>query len=152
AVGFFVCLLAHELAHSLVSRRRGVKVSGITLWLFGGVSNLAGEPATAGDEALIAGVGRLTSLGVAALAFGLSGLTQAWPLIEGVFGWLTFVNLALAAFNLVPAFPLDGGRLLSSFFWWRQGSRQRGVHSAVRIGRVLAYVMIGIGVLELFTG
>jgi Zn-dependent protease/CBS domain-containing protein len=152
AVAFYLCLLAHELSHSLVSRRKGVQVSGITLWLFGGVSNLAGEPATPGAEALIAAVGPLTSFAIAGVALVLAALTQQWPLVQGALGWLTFINLALGAFNLVPAFPLDGGRILSSFFWWRQGSRQRGVHTAVRIGRVLAYVMIGIGVLELFTG
>jgi Zn-dependent protease/predicted transcriptional regulator len=150
--GFYVCLVAHELSHSLVSRRKGIQVSGITLWLFGGVSNLAGEPSTPGDEALIAVVGPLTSFVLAAVSLVIAAVTQPWPLVEAVFGWLTFINIALGVFNLVPAFPLDGGRLLSSLFWWRQGSRRRGVHSAVRIGRVLSYVMIGIGVLVLFTG
>ncbi|HET7465227.1 MAG TPA: site-2 protease family protein [Candidatus Dormibacteraeota bacterium] len=150
-VAFYACLLAHELAHALVARRFGVKVSGITLWLFGGVSRLDGEPPRAGAEALIAGVGPLTSLVIAGLAFGLAFATSASPLGSELFGWLAFVNLALALFNLVPAFPLDGGRLLSSLFWWRQGTRQRGVHSAVRIGRVLAYVMIGLGIVLTFT-
>jgi Zn-dependent protease/CBS domain-containing protein len=151
AIAFYACLLVHELAHALMARRGGVKVAGITLWLFGGVSNLAGEPATARDEALIAGVGPLTSLAVALLAFGLTFATGQWALINAVIWWLALVNVALALFNLVPAFPLDGGRLLSSLFWWRMGSRQRGVHSAVRIGRLLAYGMIALGVLELFT-
>ena len=150
-VAFYACLLAHELAHALVARRYGVKVSGITLWLFGGVSRLDGEPPSAGAEALIAGVGPVTSLVIAGLALGLTLATGASPLGSELFGWLAFVNLALALFNLVPAFPLDGGRLLSSVFWWRQGSRQRGVHSAVRIGRVLAYVMIGFGIVLTFT-
>jgi len=72
-------------------------------------------------------------------------------LFDSIFWWLAFINAALGAFNLVPAFPLDGGRLLSSFFWWRQGSRQRGVHTAVRIGRFVAYLMIAIGVIEVIT-
>jgi Zn-dependent protease len=151
AVIFYACLLAHELAHALVARRNGVKVAGITLWLFGGVSRLDGEPSSAGAEALIAGVGPLTSLAVALLAFVLS-LLPLPPLASDLFSWLVFVNIALALFNLVPAFPLDGGRLLSSWFWWRSGSRQRGVHSAVRVGRVFAYLMIAFGVFELFTG
>jgi Zn-dependent protease/predicted transcriptional regulator len=150
-VAFFGCLLVHELAHAVVARRYGVKVGGITLWLFGGVSRLDGEPQSARAEAVIAGVGPLTSLVLAGVAFGLTYATSAAPLVSEVFAWLTYVNLALALFNLVPAFPLDGGRLLSSLFWWRQGSRQRGVHSAVRIGRVLAYVMIGLGVVLTFT-
>jgi Zn-dependent protease/CBS domain-containing protein len=151
AVAFYACLLAHELAHALVAVRNGVKVAGITLWLFGGVSQLDGEPKSAGAEALIAGVGPLTSLAVALIAFVLA-LLPFPPLIGDLLAWLGLVNVALALFNLVPAFPLDGGRLLGAFFWWRQGTRQRGVHSAVRIGRVFAYLMIAFGVFELFTG
>jgi Zn-dependent protease/CBS domain-containing protein len=152
AVAFYACLLAHEMAHALVARRKGVKVAGITLWLFGGVSRLDGEPKSAGAEALIAGVGPLTSFAIAAIAYGISLATSASGLVSDLFGWLAIVNGALGVFNLVPAFPLDGGRLLSSLFWWRQGTRQRGVHSAVRIGRLFAYLMIGIGVIQLFTG
>jgi Zn-dependent protease/CBS domain-containing protein len=151
AIIFYGCLLAHELAHAIVATRYGVKVAGITLWLFGGVSKLDGEPKSARAEALIAGVGPLTSLAVGAVAFMLS-LLPLPALAAGVLGWLVFVNVALAMFNLVPAFPLDGGRLLSSWFWWRSGSRQRGVHSAVRISRVFSYLMIAFGVFELFTG
>jgi Zn-dependent protease/predicted transcriptional regulator len=151
AVIFYACLLAHELAHALVARRNGVKVAGITLWLFGGVSRLDGEPSSAGAEALIAGVGPLTSLAVALIAFLLS-LLPLPPLAADLVLWLALVNVALALFNLIPAFPLDGGRLLSSWFWWRSGSRRRGVHSAVRIARVFAYLMIAFGVFELFTG
>src|SRR5260370_25527883 len=149
SVAFYACLLAHELAHALVARRKGVKVGGITLWLFRGVSKLDSEPKSAGDEALIAGVGPLTSPAVALVAFLLSFLPLP-VIVADLLGWLAFVNLALALFNLVPAFPLDGGRLLSSFFWWRLGSRQRGVHSAVRISRVVAYLMIAFGALPLF--
>src|SRR5216683_3044166 len=122
SVAFYACLLAHELAHALVATRHGVKVGG-----------------------------PLTSLAVALVAFLLS-LLPLPALVADLCGWLAFVNVALALFNLVPAFPLDGGRLLSSFFWWRLGSRQRGVHSAVRIGRVFAYLMIAFGAFELITG
>jgi Zn-dependent protease/CBS domain-containing protein len=152
AIVFYACLLAHELSHALMARRSGVKVAGITLWLFGGVSRLEGDSKSAGAEALIAGVGPLTSFVVALIAFVLALATSSFALLSDLLNWLAFVNVALGLFNLVPAFPLDGGRLLSSLFWWRSGSRQRGVHNAVRIGRVLAYVMIAIGVLELFTG
>jgi Zn-dependent protease len=152
AVLFYMSLLAHELSHALVARRNGVKVAGITLWLFGGVSQLEGEPPNARAEAFIAGVGPLTSFAVAAVAFALALVTQANALLADLFSWLTFANLGLGLFNLVPAFPLDGGRLLSSILWWRSGSRQRGVHNAVRVGRVFAYLMIAAGVLELFLG
>jgi Zn-dependent protease/CBS domain-containing protein len=152
AVLFYICLLAHELSHALVARSHGVKVAGITLWLFGGVSRLEGEPTSARSEALIAGVGPATSFVVAALAYGVSLVTQGNVLVSDLFKWLTYVNVALGLFNLVPAFPLDGGRLLSSLLWWRSGSRQRGVHNAVRVGRVFAYLMIAGGALELFLG
>src|SRR5262245_28954648 len=152
AVLFYVSLLAHELAHALVARRQGVKVAGITLWLFGGVSRLEGEPSSARSEALIAGVGPLTSFAVAVVAAAVAFLFSSNDLAGSLFGWLAFVNVLLGAFNLVPAFPLDGGRLLSAILWWRTGSRQRGVHDAVRVGRVFAYLMIAAGVLELFAG
>jgi Zn-dependent protease/predicted transcriptional regulator len=149
---FYVSLLAHELAHALVARRNGVKVAGITLWLFGGVSRLEGEPGSAKVEALIAGVGPLTSFGVAAVAAAGAIVFQGNDLFQSLMGWLAFVNVLLGVFNLVPAFPLDGGRLLSAILWWRSGSRQRGVHNAVRVGRVFAFLMIAAGVLELFAG
>lgn len=155
AVLFYVGLLAHELSHSLVARRNGVRVTGITLWLFGGVSRLEGEPATPGVEALITVVGPLTSLLVAAIALALAAGASALGvpgLARVLLAWLALLNAGLGLFNLVPAFPLDGGRLLSSFFWWRSGSRQRGVHNAVRIGRVFAFLMIALGALQLFQG
>jgi Zn-dependent protease len=152
AIVFYACLLAHELSHALVARRSGIKVAGITLWLFGGVSRLEGDPKSAGAEALIAGVGPATSFAVALIALALALATSTNALVSDLLSWLAFVNLALGLFNLVPAFPLDGGRLLSALFWWRSGSRQRGVHNAVRIGRVFAYLMIALGVLELFAG
>src|SRR5437764_4779373 len=150
-VAFYACLLAHEMSHALVARARGVRVSTITLWLFGGVANLTDEPKTARDEALIAGVGPVTSFAIAALALGLTVATSPWPLAQAVFAWLAVVNAVLAVFNLVPAFPLDGGRLLNAFRWWRRGSRQVAVHQAVRIGRVFAYLIIAAGALLLFT-
>ena len=149
---FYMSLLAHELAHALVARRRGVKVEGITLWLFGGVSRLEGDPGSARAEALIAGVGPLTSFAVAVIALGFAFATQGSALLSLLFSWLAIVNVSLGLFNLIPAFPLDGGRLLSSILWWRSGSRQRGVHNAVRVGRVFAFLLIGAGVLEAFLG
>jgi Zn-dependent protease/predicted transcriptional regulator len=152
ALLFYASLLAHELSHALVARRSGVKVAGITLWLFGGVSRLEGEPSSAKSEALIAGVGPLTSFAVALVAAAAAYLAQSNDLLQSLLGWLAFVNVVLGLFNLVPAFPLDGGRLLSALLWWRSGSRQRGLHNAVRVGRVFAFLMIAAGVLELFAG
>jgi len=155
AVVFYGCLLAHELSHSVVARRNGVQVSEITLWLFGGVSKLAGEPRSAGVEALITVVGPLSSILIAVVAFVLALILSAAgapALVSNLLLWLAVLNLSLGVFNLVPAFPLDGGRLLSSFFWWRTGTRQGGVHVAVQVGRIFAFLMIGVGALELFRG
>ncbi len=149
---FYGSLLAHELSHAVVARSHGVKVAGITLWLFGGVSRLEGEPTSARSEALIAGVGPLTSFAVAVVALAFFFLTSWSDLVSTLFAYLAVSNLLLGVFNLVPAFPLDGGRLLGAFLWWRSGSRQRGVHDAVRVGRVFAYLMIAAGALELFLG
>src|SRR5690349_12981685 len=129
AVLFYASLLAHELSHALVARRNGVKVAGITLWLFGGVSRLEGDPQTPRAEALIAGVGPLTSFALAVVMLGVTFAVSANDLATGLFSWLFVLNVSLGLFNLVPAFPLDGGRLLSSFLWWRSGNRQRGVHN-----------------------
>jgi len=155
AIVFYGCLLAHELSHSVVARRNGVQVSEITLWLFGGVSKLAGEPRSAGVEALITIVGPLTSIVLAVIAFGLALVVSAAgapALVSDLLVWLAVLNLSLGIFNLIPAFPLDGGRLLSSFFWWRSGTRQGGVHVAVQVGRIFAFLMISVGALELFRG
>lgn len=154
ALAFYLCLLAHELAHSLLARRFGVRVSGITLWLFGGVSRFDSQPKSAREEALITGAGPATSLLLALLFYLLSAaLSGPKPtVVTDLLGWLAFINLALGLFNLVPAFPLDGGRILSALLWSRTGSRDRGVHQAVRVGRVFALAMIGLGFLEFVYG
>jgi Zn-dependent protease/predicted transcriptional regulator len=153
AVVFFLCLLAHELAHSVMARRLGVGVSDITLWLFGGVSRLESSPRSAPAEALITAVGPATSLVLGGvgflLAWGLSAL-GAPPLVADLVFWLGWINVALGVFNLLPAFPLDGGRLLSALLWWRTGSRSRGVVWAARTGRVFAGLLIALGLVVLF--
>ena len=152
ALLFYASLLAHELSHAVVARRNGVKVAGITLWLFGGVSSLEGEPSSARSEALIAGVGPLSSFVLAVIALVLAAVTPDTSVLKALFAWLAFVNFSLGLFNLVPAFPLDGGRILSSLLWWRSGSRLKAVRNAVRVGRVFAYLMIAAGVLGVFIG
>ena len=155
AVAFYGGLLAHEVSHALVARSKGVTVTGITLWLFGGVTQLGTETRSAADESLITVVGPLTSLVIAGIGFGLSvGLSAlgAPALLVNLVAWLSLLNLVLGVFNLVPAIPLDGGRLLSSLLWWRTGSRERGVHRAVQVGRVFSGLVIGGGLVELFFG
>ena len=156
AVAFLLSLLAHELAHAVVARHHGIVVEGITLWMFGGVAKLEGEARDPGADLRIAGVGPLVSL-VLGLGFGLLRLFASRAGIEGltlgVLSWLAVVNVVLAVFNLVPAAPLDGGRILRALLWRRHGDRVRAAVTAARAGRRfgLSLVMVGI-VLVVFTG
>ena len=147
ALVFLASLLAHELAHSVVAVRRGVKVEGITLWLFGGVSRFSSETNSPGSQALITFVGPLTSL-VLGVVFYLvaEAISGAHPSLFAVtLSWLGYINISLGAFNLVPAFPLDGGRLLQSLIWLRTGDRLRATRIAARIGMLFAYLLIAYG-------
>ena len=150
---FYVSLLSHEMGHALVARRLGVKVDGITLWLFGGVARLRGDAATPGTEVKIAIAGPLVSLVLSAVfgaaTFALDA-TSGPPLLEGGLAWLAGTNAMLLLFNLIPAFPLDGGRLLRAWLWHRSGDRYRATSSAARLGRVCAFLMIGLGLVSLF--
>ena len=149
---FFLSLLAHELAHALVARRNGVGVEGITLWLFGGVARLTGEASDPGAELRIAGVGPLVSLLLGAAFFlvaGSLGALGAAGLVVDVFLWLGLINALLAVFNLVPAAPLDGGRVLRALLWHRHGDRLRAAVTAANAGRVFGSMLVGFGVLLL---
>jgi len=147
---YLASLLAHELAHSIVAMRRGVRVDGITLWLFGGVSRFSSDTSSPGSQALITFVGPLTSLVLGALFFIASVAIGggAHPgLVAATLAWLGYINIVLGVFNLVPAFPLDGGRLLQSLIWLRTGDRLRATSIAARIGMVFAYLLIAYGLL-----
>ncbi len=150
AVAFFVSLLAHEMAHALTARRFGVEVDGITLWLFGGIARLRGEAMTPRAELRIAIVGPATSLaiagGCALVAWGLTSAAGA-QLATGAVAWLARINAVLALFNLVPAFPLDGGRVLRAWLWKRR-DRTRATVLAGRAGRAFGFLLIGAGLIE----
>ena len=156
AVVFLASLLAHELAHSIVATRRGVRVEGITLWLFGGVSRISGDANSPATQALFTFVGPLTSLVLGAVfyivAIAIGG--GAHPgLVAATLSWLGYINIVLGIFNLVPAFPLDGGRLLQSLIWLRTGDRQRATRIAARIGMGFGYLLIALGLATfLFAG
>ncbi len=155
ALLFLASLLAHELAHSLVARRNGIEVESIVLWLLGGVAQLRGEAKTPGADFRIAIVGPLTSL-VLAIVFGLAAAGVAslggagLPL--GVLMYLAATNALLAVFNLIPAAPLDGGRVLRAALWQFRGDRHAAAVNAARAGRILGFVMIALGVLQVVTG
>lgn len=152
---FLASLLAHEIAHAVVARRHGVEVEGITLWMFGGVARLRGEAPDPRAELQIAGVGPLVSLLLAGL-FGLITLGLDLSGVEGIvlgaFGWLALINLVLAVFNLVPAGPLDGGRILRSILWWRSGDRYAASVTSARAGRGFGWFLVGLGVLQFVAG
>jgi Zn-dependent protease len=155
AVLFLASLLAHELAHAMLAKRNGLEVAGITLWLLGGVAELRGEPRTPGADLRIAAVGPGTSLVVGALFALLTWLVAGVggpPLIAGLFGYLALVNGILAVFNLIPAAPLDGGRVLRAALWARWGDRVRAAVAAARAGRVFGFVLIALGFVQLVTG
>src|ERR1700737_307451 len=151
---YLACLLAHELAHSIVAVRRGVRVEGITLWLFGGVSRFSSESSSPGAQAWITFVGPLTSLllGVAFLlaSAAIGGGATNPGLLAATLFWLGFINLLLGVFNLLPAFPLDGGRILQSLIWARTGDRLRATRIAARIGMAFALLFIAYGLITFF--
>ena len=152
---FWGALLAHELAHSLVATRHGVEVDGITLWLFGGVSRLRGEARTPADELRIALAGPATSVTIAAIfgAFAGSAAALGAPeLLVAMSTWLAVINAMLAGFNLVPAAPLDGGRVLHALVWRRSGDRSTATMTATNAGRWFAYALIGLGVVLVSIG
>ncbi|MFI7439327.1 site-2 protease family protein [Nonomuraea indica] len=155
AVLFLLSLLAHELAHAVVARRHGIDVRRITLWLLGGIAELRGEPRSPGADLKIAVVGPLTSLVCAVVFAGVALLAAAGggsPLLVGVFAYLAGVNVLLAVFNLIPAAPLDGGRVLRAALWARWGDRTRAAVTAARAGRGFGYALIAIGFLQVVMG
>lgn len=145
---FFLSVLAHELGHSLVSARLGMPAPSITLFIFGGIAQLSREPKRPRDEFLIAGAGPLVSL---VLGLGFSALSWAGPGSVGVplaaLGkWLGLVNLGLGLFNLLPVFPLDGGRILRALVWARSHSFCTATIVAGGTGQVLAFGLIAWGI------
>ncbi|HZD38993.1 MAG TPA: site-2 protease family protein [Actinomycetes bacterium] len=154
AVLFFGSVLGHEMAHALVSQARGIRVQDITLFLFGGATRARVESRGPGDEFLIAVVGPLTS-GILAVVFwvvdvfGRGGLPRP---LAGAFGYLAWVNLLLAGFNLVPGFPLDGGRLLRSAIWKASGNFGRATRVASVAGQAVGWLLVVGGVAFLLAG
>ncbi len=154
-LGLFAGLILHELAHAAVARRLGLGVGGITLFLFGGVAELEREPKSAGSEFRIAIAGPVMSLAVAAVAWALAGAAEALgasAAVVALFGYLAAINLILAVFNMIPAFPLDGGRVLRAALWHARGDLLAATRLASAAGSIFGYALVALGLFLLFTG
>ena len=158
AILFFAALLTHEMSHALVARAHGLTTRAITLFALGGVAQIEKEPQDARTEFWVGIIGPITSavIGVICLALALAvgwhwAGTPDTPL-TAMLVWLGYINLMLAAFNLVPGFPLDGGRILRSIIWWVSGSGDRATQLASRIGQGVALVFIALGIFRFFGG
>jgi Zn-dependent protease/CBS domain-containing protein len=157
AILFFVCLLLHELAHSIVAKSHHLRVRAITLFALGGVSQIESEAPNASTEFWIAIVGPMTSAVIGFICVGLA-LVAGWspkvnPLnpAAAVLLWLGYINIALAVFNMIPGFPLDGGRVLRAIIWWIDRSPERSTRVAARMGQVVALLFILFGIFWFFT-
>jgi Zn-dependent protease len=150
AVLFFASVVAHELSHAVLARRFGMEVRGITLFIFGGATELEGDPRRPRDEALMAAAGPATSL---VIGFALLGVALVAPQPVGdLIGRLGLINVVLGIFNLVPGFPLDGGRILRALIWKLRGDRIAATGNAALVGRVIAYGLIVFGIVMTLQG
>jgi len=155
ALGVFFSIVFHEFSHALVARRYGLPIRGITLFIFGGVAEMEDEPASAMVELRMAAAGPAASVVLALVFFGASRLLLEWGAgraVAGVLYYLAGLNLLLALFNLVPAFPLDGGRMLRALLWRWRGNLHEATRTASAIGRGFGVVLILLGVFFVITG
>ena len=155
SLALFGSVLVHELAHALLARRRGLRVRDITLFIFGGAASLEDEPEKAGDEFAIAAIGPITSLAIAGVFYGLQ-LIASPPVREpgaglaATFKFLAQMNAILALFNMIPGFPLDGGRVLRSIVWGVSRNVEFATRFAGQIGQLVAYGFIAFGIFRIF--
>src|SRR3954468_17605572 len=157
---FFASVVLHELGHALVARRNGIAITSISLWMFGGMADLRSDPRTPGAEFRIAAAGPAVTLLVVAAtiaagfgiygsgqfedALALKSKTNPAP-VAVILGWLANINVFVLLINLMPALPLDGGRILRAAVWWRTGDRERATRVAARMGRGFALLLAGLG-------
>jgi Zn-dependent protease len=164
---FFASIVLHELGHAIVARRNGIEITSINLWMFGGMANLRSDPHTPGAEFRVAAAGPLVTLLVTAATFaagyGIFGTQEFQDALElqsrsnppaaaVVLGWFGYVNAFVLIVNLLPALPLDGGRILRALVWWRTGDRNRATRVAARAGRGFAILVAGLGVYIIVMG
>ena len=155
ALLFFISLLAHELSHSIVAINHGLPINGITLFLFGGVARMSEEPKTPAIEFQMAAAGPLCSFGLSIIFFFLSRIfffLHSPALIVAALDYLSLINLAVGVFNLIPGFPLDGGRILRAALWSLFGNMKKATKIASSFGKGFAYLFMGLGLYFLFLG
>jgi Zn-dependent protease len=145
SVLFFASVLGHELCHALVARRFGLKVESISMFIFGGVTTIDQDSRSPREEALIALAGPAASILIGLALLGLDVVVEQ-PQAAALFGWLGYINLALGAFNLIPGFPMDGGRVLRALIWRARGDRLAATRNAAVVGRGFGYLLIVLGV------
>ena len=148
---FFASVLAHELSHAFVARRFGVEVRDITLFIFGGAASLEQDAPAPRAEAVVAAAGPLSSIVIGLVLLALAAVIRQ-PQLEATIGWLANVNLALGVFNLIPGFPMDGGRILRAVLWKLRGDQVSATRIAAAVGRGFGYLLIGLGVWLVFQG
>jgi Zn-dependent protease len=161
---FFASILLHELGHALVALRNGIGIAGIDLWLFGGIAKMERDTDSPGVEFRVAAAGPFVTLLIAAACAGIgilaAGANDFWAamrfdpdaLADGgmaLLAYLVSINVLVLLFNLIPAFPLDGGRIARAIVWWRTGDRNRATSIAARLGQLFSYVLIGLGIFVL---
>jgi Zn-dependent protease len=160
ALLFFASVVLHELGHAVVAMRNGIGIAGIDLWLFGGIARMKGDTRTAGEEFRVAVAGPVVTAVIAAACLAGAHLIGGHQYLHGLalrgdshvspgvalLSFLAFINVILLAFNLVPGFPLDGGRIARAIAWWRTGDRDRATRFAARLGRSFGFLLIAFGV------
>jgi Zn-dependent protease len=167
ALAFFASILLHELGHAFVALRRGIGISDITLWMFGGVARMTRDSDTPGTEFKIAIAGPLVTLAIAiaciAVGMAAAGTEEFWEAMRvedqaetsgilALIAWLATINVLVLAFNLIPAFPLDGGRVARAIAWKITGDRNRATRGAARLGQGFSYLFIALGIALFLTG
>jgi Zn-dependent protease/predicted transcriptional regulator len=155
AFGLFASIVLHELSHSVVARHHGVVMRGITLFIFGGVAEMTDEPPSARAEFQVAIAGPIMSIVIALVCFlvYLTGHNHGWSdAVNGVFAYTALINGVLVLFNMIPAFPLDGGRVLRAILWGRSRNLMNATRISSRIGVGFGFVLIGLGILRALTG
>lgn len=167
ALGFFGSILLHELGHALAAVRNGIGISSIQLWIFGGMARMDRESDTPATEFKVAVAGPLVTLAIVVLLAGIGVATAGWhdfrqaasvdPDVQisgplAMAAWLATINAIVLVFNLLPAFPMDGGRIALALAWWRSGNRTSATRFAATLGRAFAYLFIGAGLLMVFSG